>query len=150
MAVNLAIITISPENRENITIYNPARSIVLMESKAVGFDLAELALDADAAKILALTYTNPRGVRELCDVLKIPQVKCYRRIKDLEKLGLLKGIGSNKRNRTYSSNMERMSLIINDSRMVLTTEFKDGGKSSFDLKLNSDTGSTSTNHQSSQ
>ena len=122
----------------------------MMESKAVGFDLAELALDADAAKILALTYTNPRGVRELCEVLKIPQVKCYRRIKDLEKLGLLKGIGQNKRNRTYSSNMERMSLIINDSRMVLTTEFKDGGKSSFDLMLNPESGSTTTNHQTSQ
>ncbi len=41
-------------------------------------------------------------------------------------------------------------LVINDSRMVLTTEIKDGGKSSFDLNLNSDTGSTSTNHQTSE
>jgi DNA-binding IclR family transcriptional regulator len=89
-----------------------------MESKAVGFDLAELALDADAVKILALTYMSPRGVRELCEVLKIPQVKCYRCIKDREQIGLLKGLESNKRNRTYSSNMERMSLVINESRMV--------------------------------
>ena len=46
--------------------------------------------------------------------------------------------------------MERMSLVINDSRMILTTEFKDGGKSSFDLKLNPDSGSATTNHQTSQ
>lgn len=60
-------------------------------------------------------------------------VRCYRRIEDLERIGLLKVKGSSKRNRTYSSNMEHMSLVINDDSMVLTTEFMDGGISNFDL-----------------
>ncbi len=107
-----------------------------MESNVAAFDLAELAFDIDASKILALTDVGPRGVKELFEALEIPQVKCYRRIKDLEKIGLLKANGTNKRNRTYSSNMECMSLVIDAERMVLTTEFKDGSTSNFDLKLN--------------
>ncbi len=80
-----------------------------------------MAFDTDVSRILAKTYFGPRGVRELGDVLKIPQVRCYRRVEDLERIGLLKVKGSSKRNRTYSSNMEHMSLVINDDSMVLTT-----------------------------
>ncbi len=99
------------------------------------FDLAEMVFDADVSRILAMTYSGPIGVREVSEVLQIPQVRSYRRIKDLERIGLLKATGSNKRNRTYSSNMEHMSLIISEDRLVLTAEFRDGGISNFDLNM---------------
>ena len=107
----------------------------IVESIAVAFDLAGLAFDADVSKMLALTDMEPKGARELCEALEIPQIKCYRRIKELEKLGLLKAIGGNRRNRIYSSNMTSMSISITEDSMVLTTQFKDGGRSNFHMEL---------------
>jgi predicted transcriptional regulator len=106
-----------------------------MESHPAAFDLAELVFDPDSSRILALTQTNPRGVRELSRTLGIPQVKCYRRINEMKRTGLLESTGKSKRNRTYSSNLERVSLLIDQSRMVLTTEFKDGNRTNYDLEL---------------
>lgn len=106
-----------------------------MESRPSAFDLAELAFDADASRILALTQTQPKGIMEICRVLGIPLVKCYRRVNDLEKIGLLEKMGKSKRNRIYSSNLERVSLQIDQGRMILTTEFKDGSKTNFDLDI---------------
>ena len=107
----------------------------MMETSVTAFGLVELAFDADASKILALTNTAPRGVRELCEALGMPPAKCYRRVRDLEEIGLLKAIGNNKRDKTYSSNMERMSLTMDKGKMIVSTEFRDGGKNSFDLEL---------------
>jgi len=104
-----------------------------MEAIAAAFDLAELAFDADASKILALTDSCPKGVKELCEGLEMPQARCYRRIKVLENIGLLKAAETIKRNRTYSSNMERFSLIIDEDGIELTAKFKDGSTSNFNL-----------------
>lgn len=105
-----------------------------MVSNVKTFDLAELAFDTDVSKMLAMSYSNPRGVRKLGEALEISQARRYRRINDLENLGLLKAMGSSKRNRTYSSNMGRITLAMNENSISLTTEFKDGNINYFDLK----------------
>jgi predicted transcriptional regulator len=106
-----------------------------MESHLKSFDLAELVFNDDASRILSITLTKPRRVIEISQMLGIPQVSCYRRVNDLEKMGLLESIGKSKRNRIYSSNLGRVSLQIDQGRMILTTEFRDGDKNSFDMDI---------------
>ncbi|HSV42619.1 MAG TPA: winged helix-turn-helix domain-containing protein, partial [Methanomassiliicoccales archaeon] len=92
----------------------------------------------DSCKILAFTYRNPKCVKDICVDLKIPQVKCYRRIKELEDLGLLKGVETSPRKRVYTSNIERIQMTLNEAHISMTAEYKDGAKSSFDLKFDMD------------
>lgn len=106
-----------------------------MERKSASFELAQLALDEDSCKILAFTYRNPKSVKDICVDLKIPQVKCYRRIKELEDLGLLRSVETSPRKRLYTSNIERIQMTLNEAHISMSAEYKDGAKSSFDLKF---------------
>ena len=45
--------------------------------------------DEYASKILAATYHTPKTARELSERYNIPIAACYRRIRELEKIGLL-------------------------------------------------------------
>jgi predicted ArsR family transcriptional regulator len=45
--------------------------------------------DEYASKILAATYHTPKTAKELSAKYDIPIAACYRRIRDLEKIGLL-------------------------------------------------------------
>ncbi|UCG67935.1 MAG: Lrp/AsnC family transcriptional regulator [Thermoplasmata archaeon] len=45
--------------------------------------------DKYAGKILAATYNSPRSAKELSKMYNIPIAACYRRIRELERLGLL-------------------------------------------------------------
>jgi DNA-binding MarR family transcriptional regulator len=112
----------------------------IMERKSASFELAQLALDEDSCKILAYTYHNPRCVKDICGDLKIPQVKAYRRIRELEELGLIKSVDTAARKRLYTSNIERIQMTLNEAHISMTAEYKDGAKSSFDLKFDTDAG----------
>jgi hypothetical protein len=64
----------------NKSLYTVIVNRYNMQINGVEFELAELAFDVDASKILALTYTNSIGVREMSEALEIPQGTCYRRV----------------------------------------------------------------------
>ena len=119
-------------------LYTLRTVISIMERKSASFELAQLALDEDSCKILAYTYRNPKCVKDICSDLKIPQVKAYRRIKELEELGLIKSSENTPRKRLYTSNIERIQMTLNEAHISMIAEYKDGAKSSFDLKFDSD------------
>ena len=63
------------ENKENV--------------KMDPFKASSFISDKYAGKILAATYNAPKSAKELSKMYNIPIAACYRRIRELERLGLL-------------------------------------------------------------
>ncbi|UCE38254.1 MAG: winged helix-turn-helix transcriptional regulator [Thermoplasmata archaeon] len=53
------------------------------------FKASSFISDKYAGKILAATYNSPKSAKQLSKKYNIPIAACYRRIRELEKLGLL-------------------------------------------------------------
>jgi hypothetical protein len=57
-----------------------------------GMDIPQLLMDEYNLKILSSTYYTGKSVRQLAYLFDIPIATCYRKIKELEDVGLLKCI----------------------------------------------------------
>ncbi len=57
-----------------------------------GMDIPRLLMDEYNLMILSATYSNGKSARQLAYVFDIPIATCYRKIKELEDVGLLKCI----------------------------------------------------------
>ncbi len=57
-----------------------------------GMDIPRLLMDEYNLKILSSTYYTGKSVRQLAYIFDIPIATCYRKIKELEDIGLLKCI----------------------------------------------------------
>jgi DNA-binding Lrp family transcriptional regulator len=53
------------------------------------FKASSFISDKYAGRILAATYNSPRSAKDLSKMYDIPIAACYRRIRELERLGLL-------------------------------------------------------------
>ena len=53
------------------------------------FKVSSFISDEYSGKILAVTYNSPKSAKELSKRYNIPIAACYRRIRDLERIGLL-------------------------------------------------------------
>jgi len=60
-----------------------------MNSRAADSKVSRLLADGYSQRILSYTYKKPMSAQKLSKVCKIPIAACYRRIHELEKVGLL-------------------------------------------------------------
>lgn len=98
-----------------------------MMNEGVDFDLTNFACDEDVSRILAMTNSMPRCVKDISSELRIPISRCYRRINEMLDRGMLFEVGTDPNNAvTYESNLRSMQILLEDHRLWMKLEFKDG------------------------
>jgi len=85
-------------------------------------NISQLLADKYSLKILAATYNTPRSTQELSLILDIPIASSYRRVKDLEKEGILKCVGKpltkeGKRYKIYQSQVNNITLVFEKGKL---------------------------------
>jgi len=92
--------------------------------------LSKLLADEYSVKILSASFRSPRSANYLSMKFDIPIAACYRRIKALEEVGLLKPVERvftkfGKWVWTYQSNLKYANLVLEDGRMKMYLELAD-------------------------
>lgn len=98
-----------------------------------GMEIANILGDRYSAIILAATNKQSRGAMEISQKYGIPIAACYRRIKQLERAGLLLKdervlTREGKRMWRYSSNIHAMSISFSDGKLYSNCELRNGYK----------------------
>ncbi|MCD6137278.1 MAG: helix-turn-helix transcriptional regulator [Deltaproteobacteria bacterium] len=80
--------------------------------------------DPYVLKILAYSYYSPKSIPEMSLKLDIPIASCYRKVKLLEKLGLIEKVGTKltiegKRVALYRSKLSQMAIEMRGSRVII-------------------------------
>ncbi len=100
--------------------------------EGINFRITQLACDDDARRILDFTGTRARRVKEIAEACHIPLAKCYRRVKEMELEGMLRRIEDRATKVTmYATNLISMQMMIEDEKLSLNLEFRDGTKRAF-------------------
>lgn len=95
------------------------------------FKVSSFISDQYAGKILAATYKSPKSAKELSDRYGIPIAACYRRIRELEKIGLLvcAGVVFNARGKgtkLYQSQLNGAYIFLLGERMKVHFKLASG------------------------
>jgi len=90
-------------------------------------DATALLGDEEAEKILLATYISPKSGIEISEIYRIPIAHCFRKIRELERLGLLRcvrtEIGPNgRKKRYYKSNLENAYVTVEDGKFKVRLE----------------------------
>ncbi len=85
-------------------------------------EIGKILMDKYVLKILAYTSNTSRSIPEISMGLQIPIASCYRKVKALEKLGLIKCVGTKltpdgKRVRVYQSNLEDVKIELANNKL---------------------------------
>ena len=99
-------------------------------------EAGRLLTDGYALRILAAVSFNSKGAQEVSEEYKIPLAACYRRIKDLEKAGLIVKSGRilnqrGKRVSIYSSMLRSAEMLYDNGHMRVKFSLKTGGADRF-------------------
>ena len=86
-------------------------------------NISQLLADIYSLKILSSSAKKPRSAQELSVILDIPVACSYRRVKDLEREGLLKCVGrpltsEGKRYKVYQSQVNRITLVFENGKLT--------------------------------
>ena len=95
------------------------------------YEMAKLLTDEYATKIVIGTLKQPKSAIQLSRELGIPIAACYRRIKHLERAGLLKCVNKvltkkGKRVALYSSQLKNAHIFFEDGKVMVKVEFLNG------------------------
>lgn len=87
-------------------------------------EVSKLLADAYSQKILAYTYSSPMSAQRLSRICRIPIAACYRRIHELEQVGLIsidreKEVYKGRKVRLYRCRLKSASIKFRDGRFVL-------------------------------
>lgn len=87
-------------------------------------EVSKLLADAYSQKILAYTYSSPMSAQRLSRICRIPIAACYRRIHELEQVGLItiereKEVYKGRKVRLYKCRLKSASIKFRDGRFVL-------------------------------
>jgi predicted ArsR family transcriptional regulator len=98
-------------------------------------DVSRLLADDYSQKILVSTYASPMSAQRLSKICQIPIAACYRRIHELEHVGLLgvdreKEVYKGRKVRLYRCRLRSASIRFLNGRFVVRydTEPENGGK----------------------
>jgi len=98
-----------------------------MMSEGMDFNLTSFACNEDVSRILAMTHSDPKCVKEISSRLRIPISRCYRRIKEMVDMGMISSVGTDGNNAAvYESNLRSMRILLKDRKLWISMEFKDG------------------------
>ena len=100
-------------------------------SEMNGIDFASILGDKYSAIILTATNKQSSGALEISQRYGIPIAACYRRINQLEKIGLILKderilTREGKRMWRYISNIHTMSIYFSDGRLTANCELRNG------------------------
>ena len=95
------------------------------------FEITQLLTDEYSAKILVGTFKSPRSAIELSREHNIPVAACYRRIKTLEKAGLIKCVEKaltkkGKRIGLYASQLKNAYIFFEGGKIRVRFELLNG------------------------
>ncbi len=95
------------------------------------FKASSFISDKYAGKILAATYQSPKSAKELSKKFDIPIAACYRRIRELERLGLLICAGvvydsRGKGTKLYQSQLNGAYIYLLEERLKVHFELASG------------------------
>ena len=94
-------------------------------------EASKIITDEYSAKILVATYKKAKSAIELSNRFDIPIAACYRRIRFLEKVGLIRCVDSvltqkGKRVRIYLSQLKNAYIFFEHGRLRVRFELKAG------------------------
>ncbi len=94
-------------------------------------EASKIIADEYAAKILAATYTIPKSAIRLSHDLGIPIAACYRRIRMLERVNLIRCeervlTQKGKRMSVYVSNLKTAFIFLENGKLRVRLEMKSG------------------------
>jgi len=94
-------------------------------------EITQLLTDAYATKIIIGTFRKPKSAIQLSKEFGIPIAACYRRIRTLEKVGLLKCVDKaispkGKRIGIYASQLKNAHIYFEDGKIKAKVEFLNG------------------------
>jgi len=130
-------------------IIHPSPSIPLIGGRSIDLlKTSQLLTDEYAVKILVATVRVPRSAQEISQKFGIPIAACYRRIRDLQKVGLVECqerrlSQEGKRVSFYLSTVKNAYVFFEGGRLRVKFELKTGGADQYgdqwhDIELNSD------------
>ncbi len=102
--------------------------------EGINFRITQLACDDDARRILDFTASKARRVKDIAEACHIPLAKCYRRVKEMELQGMLRRTEDRATKITmYATNLRSLQMMIEDEKLSLNIEFRDGTKRVFEF-----------------
>jgi len=92
--------------------------------------LSKILADPYSMKILASTYAKPTSAQEISIKFDIPIAQCYRRIRTLESLGMVKAVKSiltkkGKRMKLYKSDVKNAYVVYEHGKLKVKYEMED-------------------------
>lgn len=100
------------------------------------FDIAQLACNIDSRKILSSIETTPRSAREIAAVTNLSVSRTYRMVKEMEQMNILSRTEPDSRVTYYVSNLRSVELSLEDDRLGLTINYRDGTRA--ELKMDAE------------
>lgn len=97
------------------------------------FDIAQLACNIDSRKILSSIDSMPRSAREIASVTNLSVSRTYRMVKEMEQMNILSRTDPSSRITYYISNLRSVELSLEDDRLGLTINYRDGTRT--ELKM---------------
>jgi len=92
------------------------------------FDIAQMACNIDSRKILSSIDSMPRSAREIAAVTNLSVSRTYRMVKEMEQMNILSRTDLDSRITYYVSNLRSVELSLEDDRIGLTINYRDGTK----------------------
>lgn len=90
------------------------------------FNIAQLACERDSRRILAVLRSGPRSVKEMAHASGISLTRCYRLVKHMEELNLVRHAPGAGRESFYISNLRSLEMALEGERLSFNIEFLDG------------------------
>ncbi len=121
------------------TIYSGQQMIVAVHPMHA-LETSKLLTEEYSAKILLATMGKPKSAKHLSNSLDIPIAACYRKIKELEKAGLIfcverKLNQSGKRVSVYKSKMKSAKIIFERGKIRAKMEMRNGTTEEYNYRL---------------
>jgi len=103
------------------------------------FDMFKIVLDEHSSRILDLTNSRSMNAAEISEFIGIPMAACYRRIRSLKRVGMLREdtktvSPGGKSVVTYRSALDRAKVVLHDGRLKVFMDV-DGETSSDQMLL---------------
>jgi len=104
---------------------------IMNDNQTIELDkYADVVADTYCLKILASTLIRPKSAQEIAIKYNIPIAACYRKVKYLEKLGLLKCVDNEfnengKWVKKYMSNVRNISLEFAQGKLVVKSKLSE-------------------------
>jgi hypothetical protein len=106
-------------------------SISIVENMYDPVEVSNLITDKYALEILMYTYKKPKSIQNISSAFGIPIAMCYRRVRQLEKLGFLRCVGkklngSRKWHKLYQSQIVNAHFFLEKGKFRVRVQLSSG------------------------